>query len=865
MQTTRSIQMREQINLPSPRDFNKEEPRFFWWVAISIAVSAFFIWFPSFDHQNLAFWINSASYLQNSIPSLSGSSWPGGPFFLSIFVPIGLSYSFFGYSELASVVVLKIILFVFTLLTATLLYAIISRTNRKFARMVFLFTLLNPGIIYVNYIWAQLDIFPVFFVALSYYFIYYREKRNNGFMYTLISLVPLFIAVFSFYYAVLIIPTIIVYSRSWRERLNVTVSGFLLGISLYLAEIFLFRGGNFDIVGSLVPTSNTVYYQGLQRIISIPAPYLIVSIGMLSVLVPVILRKYGFSPSVPIFLTLMALLYTSTNAAANNFLWLYPFSFLSIFENSRAVPRMRSILITSSFFWTGIVFINLYIGTGIQAGLFYFAYYVFHANILFIDTNYQWVASTLIYFAVLTASLAGTVVYLLHFVSKDLSVCSVEELGKKPGFSRLSPDKTHKKGIKITLEMFLIIALLIMSIVFNSVIPISLNNSSVREAPTGLLLTQYINGVVAFPVENNSYFAKSNTINFYNNGNVIQMTRNLSAEYINISTSENLSLQPNSNIVLVNTSDFQVSEYDSFFLNLSAYKAVAPNFTNTGNPLTVSALSASGSFQTSDFNTNTGLVYNTDYFSSSSFYTLLFKVQHAISRASSFNQTILFGIYNGNVSADFVVYNSSGILSYNDGNIHKDIVVYGNNNTPDGWNLLTLKSSGSALCVDINGVSVVLNGSFFGNGSKLYIGKQFGNDISHSFTGLVSELYSSSANGVSNSIYDIITFGNNKIIYANGGNQIRVNISDSQRGTLLTVQGHGIFCGKPISYLKIGKLDPITYGLSITFTGLHIMPRSNGGYYMVPVFFAFSIPFISAVLGMIEVYYSRFTKKSHAT
>ena len=413
--------------------------------------------------------------------------------------------------------------------------------------------------------------------------------------------------------------------------------------------------------------------------------------------------------------------------------------------------------------------------------------------------------------------------------------------------------------------MFFIVVLLVMSIVFNSVIPITLNNSSVREAPTGLLLAQYPNGVVAFPVENSTYFVKGNTINFYNNGNIIQMTRNLSSEYINISTSVNLNLLPNSNIVLANTSDFQVSEYDSFFYNISSYKAVTPNFTNTGNLLTVSAPFASGSFQAYNFNTNTGFVLNSKYFSSSFFYTLFFKVRHAISPASTFNQSVLFGIYNYNISANSVIYNSTGVLSCNDGNIHKNIDVHGYNNTPDGWNFITLKSNGGALCVDINGENVVLNGSFFGKGSTLYIGKQPGNDTSHSFEGLVSELYSSNANGVSNSIYNVITSGNNKIIFANGGNKIHVNISDSWRGTLLTVQGHRIFYDKPISYLEIGKLDPITYGLSITFTELHIMPKSNDGYYMVPVFFAFSIPFISATLGMIEVYYSRFTKKSVAT
>ena len=126
---------------------------------------------------------------------------------------------------------------------------------------------------------------------------------------------------------------------------------------------------------------------------------------------------------------------------------------------------------------------------------------------------------------------------------------TIKEQWKKPVYDSLSPDGTQKKAIKIIIATFFIIVLLTMSLVFNSVIPTSLNNSSIREAPTGTLLTQYFNDVVAFPVENNTYFIKGNTINFYNNGNIVKMTRNLSAEFLNISISENLNLPPQSNLL----------------------------------------------------------------------------------------------------------------------------------------------------------------------------------------------------------------------------------------------------------------------------------------------------------------------------
>ena len=738
----------------------------------------------------------------------------------------------------------------------------VSNKNKKFAKTVFLFTMLNPGIIYINYIWVQLDIFPVFFVALSYYYIYYYEKRDSSFIYSLISLIPLFIAIFSFYYAVLIIPTIIFYSRSSKQVFNFVVSSLLLGISLYIAELLLFRGGGENLIGVLVPSSNALYYQGLQRVITIPAPYLIISIGLISLFIPLFLRKYKFSPSVPIFFIILAILYTSTNAAANNFLWLYPFSFLSIFESAINVPRKYSILITSSFFWTGILFINLYIGTGIQAGLFYFAYNVFHENILFIHTNYQWVISTLIYFAVLSISLAITIVYVFYFISKNPKPWQFKEFENREKKNHLNLFGDRKKTIKICLISLSLVVLLLISVIFNSTVPVLLNDATVHEAPTEVLLAQYSNGVVAFPVLNNTYFDTGNSISFYHNSNLIQMKRNLSAEFINLSIIEKIHLSLNSYVELVNTSDFQIFTSTSYFLNLSNYNIVVPSFTNDRNLSKVSVPSTSRSIQVADLNTNNSIIYNSEYFSSSCYYTMLFKVQHNTSPTSIFNQTVLFGLYNGNTSVDFVVYNKSGILSYNDGNVLENIPVYCINSTADGWNLLTLKSTGNALNVSINGRSVLLTGFFFGGESKLYVGKQQGNDSSHSFTGWVSELYGSSANCVTNRIFDSIISGKNRIIYVNGGNEIRVNISDSQKGTLLTLQEHSISYHLPISDLIIGKLNPIPYSLSITFNWLHIMARDNGGYFMIPVFFAFSVPYISAAIGLIEIYYTRLSKEA---
>ena len=835
---------------------NKENSRFSQFVLFSIVINIFFILIPSFDHVNIAYWINSASYLQNSIPSFFNSTWPGGPFFMSLFIPLGLSYSLSGYSEIFSVIILKTILFFFTFITGFLVYSIISKNNKKLGQTAFLFTLLNPGIIYVNYIWANLDIFPVFFVALFYYFSYYSDSKDKTFVRSLLMTIPLAIAIFSFYYAVLIIPTIIIFSRNWKERINFISSVLILGISLYLAEIFLFRGGEFNLVSSLVPTDTGLYYQGLQRIVTIPSIYLLFFIGLLSFVLPVILKKFGFSASVPILLILMVTLYTSSNAAANNFLWLYPFSILAITENSSCKPKLSSFLITSSFFWTGILFINLYDGTGIQVGIFYWAYNVLHMNIIFIHTNSQWVISTLIYFIVLTASFIGTIIYVIFYPQKRLNTWNMKQ--SYNNWVEVHPINRaiNYKHIKSFVIIFVII-ILVTAMLFNCLVPQVLNNSPIKQAPAEIFLTQYPNGVVAFPIKNNTYTVNGNSIFFYKNYNIIKMTRNLSTEYINLSTIETFNSKSLSKIELFNTSDFVIYASNSTFLNLYSYKSIAPNFTNAGKLSMESIPSVSEPIEYNNFSKNTIRIYNSNYFTSSCYYTLLFKVQHDISPSSHFNQTVVFGLYNGSTAIDLVVYNNSGILSYDYNNKHMNINDIYYNNSPDGWNILTLKSNRHGLIVGINGQNLFLNGSFFGGDSKLYIGKQGQNQSTHSFTGMVSQLYSSKVNMISNKIYTSVVSSKSKIISLNVGDKLTVNISDSGSGTILSVIGNRIIYNKPISYLITGKLNAIPYKLSIKFNELHLWPRNNKGFYMVPVFFAFSTPFIVAIISIIDIYYKR--------
>ena len=124
----------------------KTNLRIYSFIWISILVSAIFICLPFFDNNNLAAWVNALTTLTNSSPALQNSSWPGGPFFLSIFVPLGYFYILTGYSLYHTAILLKIILFVFTILTGYLSYKIAERINPKYSKFTFLFIMTNTEV-----------------------------------------------------------------------------------------------------------------------------------------------------------------------------------------------------------------------------------------------------------------------------------------------------------------------------------------------------------------------------------------------------------------------------------------------------------------------------------------------------------------------------------------------------------------------------------------------------------------------------------------------------------------------------------------------------------------------------------------------
>ena len=194
-----------------------------------------FILLPFYDSNNIPLNFASVEAMLNSSPPLDVIRWAGGPFTMSIFVPAYLIYVFSGYNIYYSLLFYKL-LFLFL---SSLLALLVSRMTHDISKrkFVFLFILLNPVLIIVNYVWVEIDIFPVFFFTLFYFLL--RYKINIQPIDTIVLSFAFAIAVLFYWYPLIFLPTLILYSKRRQNMRPLIYAIFATSIGIILTLSFI--------------------------------------------------------------------------------------------------------------------------------------------------------------------------------------------------------------------------------------------------------------------------------------------------------------------------------------------------------------------------------------------------------------------------------------------------------------------------------------------------------------------------------------------------------------------------------------------------------------------------------------------------
>lgn len=814
---------------------------------------------PFYDQDNLITLLHITNHLYSNKPVFLNVGWPGGPFFMIAWVPTYLAYIWSGFNISVAYITLKLILLSLSISTAYILSKF-SRSKSQYG--IFIFFILNPALIYITLIWAQFDIIPVFFSTLSLYFLG-SEKIRNSLYKTSLALVPLFIAILTTYYPLIFIPSLILYSLNRREKLNVLVGSIMVGLVFLISDILFFRGFQFSYLVNLNGNGLTSsFYQGFQYFISLPLPYYIIFLLILVIAVPIVLLKEGYGLYLNIYVLLLLFLYTSASAGFDPYLWLVPFTILVIQEQEIQRYRYVKMAILNIPIFVEVIFSNFIMGTGMQQGIFYFGYNVFHINYLFIKTPAQFQYFVTIFNSLLMSSITGVLIILFTVITKRNK--SIPHTLKHKEMRRFNLEKNksnldtikRKKWISIMLIVLMLSAPL--SIIFNNTYE-NISVKDIKNTPTAIFYpSENSNGNgYAMSVINRTYVENGNSIKICPSSPDLYFYRNLSNELMNL----NFSLYPFHTI-----QGFTYTLLTSSIFNLTYTSertiAIKDNYTLTSQ----STIIAGDDHY--NYTTISGYNVTTVYFDGSSFITYklnntFFGEYHLIEfqpKGYSNIPKYIWFASNENITkgASLILVNQNLILSY--GNQSITIPLELSNSV---WNYILFRTTESGISIYVNGHDYKIDTSYFyqsdifNNNSYFTIGYPSQQPIS--FIGNISLLYSSNHANFSPVLYYYrLTNKSDSYInmYMGNSSSIQIKISESYNHTELLINGDNLNYQQTLKNMTIGKLNSGIWGLNITFYSISLIQLTRNNYFLIPIFYFTFLPYF-----LIPIIYIYFKKK----
>lgn len=812
---------------------------------------------PFFDQLNFVHFMWDMSQFSSTQGGFVKIGWPGGPFFVAIWLPPYLVYIASGLNLYLAVLTFKIILLSFLILFAYLVHLICKAEAVDRAGNLLLFALLNPAVVYVTLIWIQIDIIPAFFVALTFYLLRYTDLGGT-LVGMALTVLPALIAVFFVYYAVLLFPAFLLFTKGGRARAQLLSASVVLGVVLGIADLAYFRGWSLSFVSNLNGggLSSTLFH-GLQYFVLVPLPLFVGLVIIIAIGAPLAMHRYGYSESDVLYLVLLLFLYVSGSAGFNNYLWLLPWAYLSSLTRGVNGRRWLSLVALCSPMFVTVFFANLVMGTGYQQGIFYFGYAIFHYNLILVPTPAAFTKFVVAYNALLLASMVWGLTYLFgprrnHASPSDLTSDRTSHPAPEAAqvlvplrrrFSRVG-----RRQLLMGIPVLAVLA--VICLLFNANGPTAVDIPQVRGSPVGLFQPTFLNWYYATAVDGVTYSAGQGKVTIYSGSPPIEFRRNLTSQYASLAMTLLDVPAVKGNAEVINSTPFALSVSPTTVATLESPSLLTPSEavnTEVYNDSPVPVLPQTNS--TYSFNGSSQLSYSIPASFTGYYYTFGFRMTSLADK-----ETVLWYIGNANSTraVEFIAFFDHVVLSFGT----QITTLYYTNATPDGWNIVFLHPTSDGLSVGIDSTTVSINSSYFSDsqlfvpGASLRVGlPNPGDQVNYSLFGTTTQLFRSAA-PASQVVQDALAIRNGSAttIDRSFTASLPVEISDSAGGSRLTADSLRFTSQSLLGFVAFGKLNEGGYALNLSIQSIRLIPVSNSGVYLIPVFLFAILPYFTVLI-----------------
>lgn len=344
---------------------------------------------------------------------------PGAGYFILPYNMLAfLTYPAFGFSAIAVSALLKVLGILAGFLAARVAYEIAVREGVSNPKMIFYAVLFNPFLIFVNSVAGDADLLIVFLLFLAIFLFRYGWRRPVHFPAVLLGTVAISLTVLSYYFTLLLVPTLLLWLDGRRTKL-VALALLAVVLAVFALPIVLFGLGS-------VNTSSLV---GAAQVTAYSFPYYLsppwlnffgsnqgaftALAAVFSVLIPVVFRRWKIGLGTTLLSVLAVAFALTFRLPADVFAILAALVPLSFALNRSSRPANYWTCLLFQFFLIPIYLLaEMFNGTGQVSGIYYWLYPYLHQNTILFDR----LGGLLVARSLFAAYFAGTVATIVGLI-----------------------------------------------------------------------------------------------------------------------------------------------------------------------------------------------------------------------------------------------------------------------------------------------------------------------------------------------------------------------------------------------------------------------------------------------------------------